>query len=171
MNSGERSTLDRESVKELLEGSQFDDSVHVEHQSDLRANVLRTFDDAQHNAEIVCPAFAKNRNVVQVIGIAATVAACMVGVVSIWFVGERDSVSKPTVVHRPGVTGTIDPLFVESLAQADALREGASSELFFDAVEICKQEHEARQLVSDATLMRLHHELSLPKLPVESPKG
>ena len=37
MNSGERSTLDRESVKELLEGSQFDDSVHVEHQSDLRA--------------------------------------------------------------------------------------------------------------------------------------
>ena len=164
MNPDKPKNSEQELFDELLGRIQLDDSVNEQHQSDLRARVLQAFDRSHFDARDAVPVVAKNRNAAQVFGVVAATAACIFVIVSIQLTKDRCSVSRPVAEIRSSSNETIDPVFIATLAEVDALREELPSELFFEALEICQQKHELNKLDSEANQMRLFYETSLLQL-------
>ena len=161
MNPDKPKNSEQELFDELRIRSRFDDSVNEQHRSDLRAKVLQAFDRSNCDAKIAVPVVAGTRNASQVFGVVTAVAACILGTVSLQLTGDRDSVNRPVAEIRPGFSEAVDPVFVASLAEVDALQEELPAESYFEALAICQQEHEFRQLDSESNQMRLFYESSL----------
>ncbi len=171
MNPNRSQKSEQELFDELPGRYQFDDSVHEKHQRDLRLQLLQAFDSSQFDSTVVVAAVTRTRNAARVIGVVAAVAACMLGAISLLLTSDSNSVSHLVPRVPPDFKEPVDHSFVASLAEVDALREGHSTELFFDALSICQHKFEARKFDSEANQMRLFNESFLLSLPVTSPKG
>ena len=116
------------------------------------------------------PRDAENRKASQVIGVVASIAACLLAVVSLFLVSDGNSSHRSVSAVRPA-NAIDDPVFVAALAEVQALHVAGPPEMFFHALEICQKEHEARQANAEANRMRLLYESLLRSFPVDSSKG
>jgi|GEM_PF-2008247 len=175
MNSDEQQNMERKLFDEFLKESRFDDAVCEKHRSELRVQVLNAFDRSQRDAKVhaskeVVPVVAGNRSASQVIGVVASIAACLLGVVTLIPVRDGDS-SHCSVTEVRLENATTDPVFDAALAEVQALQVSVPPELFFYALAICQKEHEARQANANANQMRWLYESLLRSFPVNSSKG
>lgn len=182
MNSNEPLNMEQKLFDELLSESRFDDSVCNEHHRDLRLQVMEAFDRSQRDAKVrdvrplmpevpMVPVIAVHRNASQLIGVVASLAACLLGVVSLFNASDGTSSSDRMAAVGIEANATIDPGFAKSLAEVQALQKVVPPELFFHAVAICQKEYEAKRANAEANQMRLLYESLLRPLPLDSSKG
>lgn len=162
---------EQKSFDELQSASQFDDSLCETHQDELRQPFMEMFDRSQRPATVAVPIAKANRNASQMIGVVASVAACLLGFVSLFFAARDDSSNGAATEVLTSSGATIDPEVIAALDEVQALRERFPPELFFNALAICQVELEARQSDADANQMRCLYEILLRSLPVDSLKG
>ncbi len=171
MNPDELQNVEQRFFDELLSASQFDDSLCETHRDELMQQAMETFDRSQRAATLAVAVAKPNRNASQMIGVVASVAACLLGFVSLFFTGGDDSSNDAATEVLTGSGATIDPEFIAALDEVQALRECVPPELFFNALAICQEELEARESEADANQMRCLYEILLRSFPVDSSKG
>lgn len=169
MNSDEQQEPDQKLFDEFLKESQFDDSVCEKHRSLLRVRVLNTFDRSQGDAKlwvsnVVVPVVTGNRRASRVIGVVASIASCLLAMISLFLFSDGNS-AHHSVTEVRTANATNDPVFDAAIAEVQALRVSVPPEVFFHALAICQNEHEARLADADANQMRWLYESLLLSFP------
>ena len=170
MNPDEMQNEEQKFFEELTCASMSDDSVGESHRKELRLVVMQTFDLSQRQV-LTAPVAAPNRNASQIIGVAASIAACFLGGVSAFFSGGPGSSNDAVTNVSMESDATIDPLFVATLDEVQALRGRVPPAIFFNALAICQEELEARQSDSEANQVRCLYEMLLRSLRADASKG
>ncbi len=170
MNPDEMQNEELKFFEELTCGSMFDDSVGETHRKELRLVVMQTFDRSQRQV-LTAPVAAPNRNASQIIGVAASIAACFLGGVSAFFSGGPGSLNDAVTTVSMESDATINPVFVATLDEVQALRGRVPPAIFFNALAICQEELEARQSDAEANQMRCLYEMLLHSLRADASKG
>jgi len=134
---------------QLLGDDGFDDSVCDEHQSDLRSELLRVFDQLDRDVTVAELSVRPTRQRQQSswsrsLGYATVLAVCLIGFVVVWF--YAGSQPHTIVEHAPVADSTDDARLLASLAAVNAFKDEVPLEDFFGALAMCQQDHEGRKL-------------------------
>ena len=174
MGSIDSDTNEQELFAELLSNSSLDDDIPVEHQAELRRQMLDAFDRSQVQEEECVPVVIQSNttfqwNVKNTILLVASLSACLVCVAAFWSTRRNDISNHTTIEAQANASTNVDPLLIASIIEVNAWKDEVSEEALFEALAQCEQQFEAREFANRADEMRWHYESLLTNS--EIPKG
>jgi hypothetical protein len=131
-----------DTIRQLLADAPFDDSYRREHRDEVRERALLAFDEAAADripttlgVEDVSPRRSTRRRVAR-LGLAAAIAASLVGVLAAWYGGaDRSTTAQGEAIAQA------DRRFIASLQQLNDFKDDQLAAAFDVGIDACLSEH------------------------------
>jgi hypothetical protein len=152
MNPQDQPQNEEQVFNELMQNDQFDDSIDLQHQRDLRSEVLKTFDQRDHVKVESASRLVRAPQRPQIVGIAKlgyaiAIAVTLIGIISVAVYRMSVSVDRH-IVDSQSIPAIDDSEFFASLDAVNAVREEDSPEMLFYAIAICQNDYEEKILLA-----------------------